>query len=189
MELSAHELLAGWQSFYVITGSVAGALIGLQFVVMALVANSRRRASMGEVSAFGTPTVLHFSAALFLAAVACAPWRTLDGLRLLLLVTGLAGTAYTLLVIRRAGQTPNYKAQLEDWIWHAVLPLLAYIALGIGAGFLLQYSTAALAVIASVTLLLVFIGIHNSWDTIIYVATNPEHETETDPRPDLPRQR
>ena len=30
--------LAGWDSFYVIVGSAAGALIGLHFVVMALIA-------------------------------------------------------------------------------------------------------------------------------------------------------
>jgi hypothetical protein len=34
--------LAGWENFYVIVGSSAGALIGLQFVVMALVADMPR---------------------------------------------------------------------------------------------------------------------------------------------------
>ena len=31
--------LSGWESFYVIVGSSAGALIGLQFVVITLIAN------------------------------------------------------------------------------------------------------------------------------------------------------
>jgi hypothetical protein len=31
--------IAGWENFYVIVGSSAGALIGLQFVVMTLVAD------------------------------------------------------------------------------------------------------------------------------------------------------
>jgi hypothetical protein len=31
--------LAGWENFYVIVGSSAGALIGLQFVVVTLIAN------------------------------------------------------------------------------------------------------------------------------------------------------
>lgn len=31
--------LAGWQNFYAIVGSSAGALIGLQFVVLSLVAS------------------------------------------------------------------------------------------------------------------------------------------------------
>ena len=35
------SLLAAWQNFYVIVGSSAGALIGLQFVVITLIADSR----------------------------------------------------------------------------------------------------------------------------------------------------
>ena len=31
--------LSGWENFYVIVGSSAGALIGLQFVVMTLIAD------------------------------------------------------------------------------------------------------------------------------------------------------
>jgi hypothetical protein len=47
--------LAAWDSFYVIVGSAAGALIGLQFVVMTLIAErpSIRTAEAG--AAFATP--------------------------------------------------------------------------------------------------------------------------------------
>jgi hypothetical protein len=37
--------LAGWANFYVIVGSSAAALIGVQFVVVALIANLRRKAA------------------------------------------------------------------------------------------------------------------------------------------------
>jgi len=46
--------LAGWDSFYVIIGSAAGALIGLQFVVMTLIAD--RPPSPAAGAAFATPT-------------------------------------------------------------------------------------------------------------------------------------
>ena len=49
--------LDGWENFYVIVGSSAGALIGLQFVVMTLLADipiARGDAQAGE--AFGTPS-------------------------------------------------------------------------------------------------------------------------------------
>ena len=39
--------LAAWQSFYVIVGSSGGALIGLQFVVMTLIADKQHRTSAG----------------------------------------------------------------------------------------------------------------------------------------------
>ena len=54
--------LNGWTNFYVIVGSAAGALIGLQFVVMTLIANlpiSRGNAQAGD--AFSTPTVAHIA--------------------------------------------------------------------------------------------------------------------------------
>ena len=52
---------AGWENFYVIVGSSAGALIGLQFVVITLIAdrtNSKVDPQAG--SAFATPSVIHF---------------------------------------------------------------------------------------------------------------------------------
>jgi len=65
--------LAAWDSFYVIVGSAAGALIGLQFVVMTLVAArpSLRVAEAG--AAFATPTVIHFGSALLLSALLRVP--------------------------------------------------------------------------------------------------------------------
>ena len=47
--------LAGWENFYVIVGSAAGALIGLQFVVVRLVADSPALRVAEGVAAFATP--------------------------------------------------------------------------------------------------------------------------------------
>src|SRR5262245_38998679 len=65
---------AEWESFYVIVGSSAAALTGLQFVVLTLIADSAVGASAAEVAAFGTPTVVHFSAVLLMSAILSAPW-------------------------------------------------------------------------------------------------------------------
>ena len=72
--------LVGWENFYVIVGSSAGALIGLQFVVMALIANLPRTPGQAQAGhAFATPNIVHFGTVLFLAAALCAPlaryWR------------------------------------------------------------------------------------------------------------------
>ena len=55
----ATQPLTAWESFYVIVGSSAAALIGLQFVVMTLVADSGRRvpADAASINAFGSPSV------------------------------------------------------------------------------------------------------------------------------------
>lgn len=57
--------LMGWQNFFVIVGSSAGALIGLQFVVLSLITGTptaRPNAEAGH--AFATPTIVHFGTVL-----------------------------------------------------------------------------------------------------------------------------
>ena len=74
MEALLLSALARWANFYVIVGSSAGALTGLQFVVIALMAQSGGTTSQREIRAFGTPTVLHFCAALVISVVMNIPW-------------------------------------------------------------------------------------------------------------------
>ena len=58
--------LAGWENFYVIVGSAAGALIGLQFVVITLIAERPIPDMARATSAFGTPSIVHFGTVLLL---------------------------------------------------------------------------------------------------------------------------
>jgi hypothetical protein len=167
-------LLAGWANFYVISGSVAGALIGLQFVVIALVAGSGRKTTIREIATFATPTVLHFCAALFLSAVLSVPWVSAAGLRFALVGCGFAGVVYCAIVIRRARSPRGYRPDLEDWLWHTALPLVAYLTLVAAALILSSHPALALLLIAAVTLGLVFIGIHNAWDAVTHLTTHPE---------------
>ncbi len=66
---------AEWDSFYVIVGSAAGALIGLQFVVLTLIAERPPLRAADAGAAFATPTIVHFGTALLLSAVLRAPWQ------------------------------------------------------------------------------------------------------------------
>jgi hypothetical protein len=162
--------LAAWESFYVIVGSSAAALTGLQFVVIALVAEGERKGGRREIEAFGTPTVVHFCAVLLLAAILTAPWQRLASAALALGMAGIAGVAYAVIVTRRARRQMGYKPVFEDWLWHTILPFLAYLAILGAAAFLLRDPATALFVISAAALLLLFIGIHNSWDTVTYIA-------------------
>jgi hypothetical protein len=184
---AARSPLAAWESFYVIIGSSAAALTGLQFVVIALIADSRTRSSgSSEIAAFGTPTVLHFCAALLVAALVSTPWPALGGLALALGACGLAGVVYATIVLRRARRQQGYRLVLEDWIWHTALPLLAYAAILAAAGALLRYAEAALFVVAAATLLLVYIGIHNAWDAVTYVAIDLRQQQDGPGRSQAP---
>lgn len=168
MEQAALSPLAGWANFYVIVGSSAGALTGLQFVVMTLISEAQTAASMREIRAFGTPTVVHFCTALLISAIITAPWPTLSSVSACLATCGVAGVAYALSIIWHARKT-TYVPDAEDWVWYAALPVLAHAALLTFAILLRSQPAPSLFAIAATTLLLLFIGIHNSWDTVTYI--------------------
>src|SRR4051812_6204336 len=108
-------LLGGWDNFYVIVGSSAAALTGLQFVVTALIADRASSATTPHaIRAFGTPTVVHFCAALIVSAIASMPWREVSGAASAFTVCGIAGVFYALIVILRIRRTRTYRAVLED---------------------------------------------------------------------------
>jgi hypothetical protein len=164
--------LAAWESFFVIVGSSGAALTGLQFVVIALVAESRKRSTLREIDAFGTPTIVHFCAALLVAAVLSAPWHEVSSAALVLDACGAAGVGYVVIVARRARRQTGYQPVLEDWIWHIALPIIAYGMLLFASLAIALHVTAALFAIAAMTLLLLFVGIHNAWDTVTYIAVD-----------------
>jgi len=181
MQEAAVSLLTTWQNFYVIIGSSAGALTGLMFVVITLIAGTQVRRSSGTVAAFGTPTVVHFCVALLVAAILSAPWQVLWHTGLLLGLAGLGGVTYGVIVLRRARHQTDYQPVLEDWLWHTVFPLVSYTALVVAALVLPGNPVPALFVIGAVTVLLLFIGIHNAWDTVTYVAielSRPQNKSQ-----------
>jgi hypothetical protein len=177
-EAATSSALSAWESFYVIVGSSGAALTGLQFVVIALVHDIRAPTSSDTIGAFGTPTVVHFSVALLVAATLSAPWPTLTGPDLVLGATGLGGLAYSALIFRRAARQTGYRPVFEDWLWHIGLPGLAYLVLLVAALVLRLHVTGALFAVGAASLLLLFVGIHNAWDTVTYLTTtSPESST------------
>jgi len=165
---------AGWESFYVIVGSSGAALTGLQFVVIALTTELRRQRTTAQFDAFATPTIVHFCAALFVSAILSAPWEELSSAAIAIGVTGAAGIVYTGLVVRRVTSQTQYALVFEDWLFHTALPFLAYATI-LSAGLTVVHHTVdALFGLGSASILLIFIGIHNAWDTVTFLAAEPE---------------
>src|SRR3989441_160990 len=112
---------SAWESFYVIIGSSAAALTGLQFVVVVLGAEAR---SLGpEVGAFGTPTVVHFCAVLLMSAILSVPWRAVSHAGLSLAAVGVAGIVYMAGVLPRGGPPTRPAPGVGDWVWGCGLSL------------------------------------------------------------------
>ncbi len=166
---AAGPILAGWENFYVIVGSSAAALIGLQFVVIALVKDSRMRTSSGTISAFATPTIVHLASVLVTSAIISAPWPRLLAMSIALALCGLTGISYCAGVILHANRQTEYTTLWQDWLWHMVLPGSAYIALTLAAAFLRASTAGALFGVGAAALGLLLIAIHNAWDTVTFI--------------------
>lgn len=161
--------LAPWDSFYVVVGSAAGALIGLQFVVLTLIAGRPNIIQSEEAgAAFATPTIIHFGAALLLSALLLVPWRTITALAILWGVLGFVGAIYEIKVARHIRAQGAYHPEFQDWLFYCALPFAAYVTLAASACAARSHLRGALFGVATSALILLFVGIHNAWDSVSY---------------------
>jgi hypothetical protein len=160
-----------WESFYVIIGTSAAALTGLTFVVIAVVADAGPRATTPlGIATFITPTIVHFCGALVISAILSAPWHEHLPVQIALGASGVVGFIWSLLVLNGTrGVRSLYQMVLEDWAWHVVLPLLAYAATIATAILFASDTELGLFMVGGAATLLVFIGIHNAWDTVTHL--------------------
>ena len=157
-----------WDSFYVIVGSSAGGLIGLQFVVLTLVAERPVPRMKEAGAAFATPNIVHFGAVLLISALLRVPWRTITSPATLWSIVGFSGLAYALIVGRRMRTQTAYRPVLEDWLFYCLLPLAAYAVLALSSFAAFSRTRGALFGVGGAALLLLFTGIHNAWDAVSY---------------------
>ena len=160
-----------WQNFYVIVGSAAAGLTGLQFVTMALIAEMPLPSGQVEEgnASFSTPTIVWFVTVLMIAAMLTAPWRGVAKPSALVGLAGLAGLSYVFVIARRMRVQRAYKPVFEDWLFRIILPATAHLGL-ITAAIATRWSTRdALFGVAAVVLLLLTIGIQNAWDNVTYL--------------------
>ncbi len=104
---------------------------------------------------------------LLLAAIGSAPWHGISYPAILWELLGLGGLLYVVIVARRMRIQQAYSPQFEDWLFHVMLPCLAYGTL-MGSGYATRLHDGALFAIGAASLLLLFAGIHNAWDAVTY---------------------
>ncbi|HST06844.1 MAG TPA: hypothetical protein VLJ83_01650 [Gemmatimonadaceae bacterium] len=181
------EAVAGWDTFYVIIGSSAAALTGLMFVVISLTADVRFAPvdRNNGLDAYATPTVMHFCLVLLLAAVLTSPRQTDVTVGGGIAAVALIGLGYMVVVLLRMRRAHGYQPVAEDWIWHTILPLVAYISLAASSFFLWSGRDNWLYCVGADALLLLYVGIHNAWDTATWMAVHGNQPDQSN-RPDAP---
>ena len=103
-----------------------------------------------------------------LSALVRVPWDSPALLGWVCALLGCAGVVYALVTAWRMRRQTAYKPDGEDWLFHALLPLMAYALLAISAFAGFAHPREALFGIGAATLLLLFDGIHNAWDAAFY---------------------
>ncbi len=164
MAPSLAELLHDWHDFYVLVGTASATLVGLMFVAVSIgtsIFNEDHRAAM---TAFITPTVMHFAAVLFVCLLGTIPthtWYTLGGL---LGAGALAGSIYSGRLVVQL-----FNVDLSDRLFYSFLPLLGYLLALIAAVLLLLHATASADLIAAAVLTLLLAAIRNAWDMMVWI--------------------
>ena len=177
--------LTAWANFYVIVGSAGAALVGLQFVVLTLIAGRRKRPDEMAVQGFSTPTVMYLAGATVISALMSVPWVDITGMAVVLAVVGFAGLFYVVIVWRRIRRQTDYQPDWDDWLWYVCLPFVAFATLTLMAVWLPAQRQVSLLGIGAATLGLLIIGVHNAWDTVTHIIVVGDDDQLTAPN-DVP---
>jgi hypothetical protein len=68
---------------------------------------------------------------------------------------------------------------MEDWLFHVTFPFVAYGVLLIAGASLARAARLSLFVVAGTALGLLFVGIHNAWDTATYLTVDNHRKGKT----------
>jgi uncharacterized protein (TIGR04206 family) len=170
MLASPTELLHEWHDFFLLVGTASATLVGLVFVAASIGSSIFSEEHRAPLRTFISPTVAHFTAALVTCLLAVMPiqdWRILGGL---LGAEGLAGLIYCGEILVQLVLKRQYRVDLIDRLFYALVPILAYLLLAISAVLLLMQAPASVDVIAAGLLTLLLAGIRNAWDMTLWIA-------------------
>jgi hypothetical protein len=163
--MDLHQALQAWHDFYVVIAAASGTLLGAMFVVVSISSGflSGERARLA--SFWMTPTVVNTSAIVIGCAVLLTPLVTWELLGALLGCASLSGLLYAATIGR---QIWKRRFDLDDRIWHGLVPPLGCAIMGAASVLAVQRQETSLAVLAASLLLLLVAAIRNAWDLIVF---------------------
>ena len=94
-------MLDHWHEFYTLLGTAAAALLALLFVAASIGAGMLPRERGGPTRTYMSPVAFHYTAVLFVSAVALVPALTPVALGAVLACAAIAGLVYSAFVMMR----------------------------------------------------------------------------------------
>jgi hypothetical protein len=171
MDESFTQTLHEWAAFYMLVGPAAATLTGLIFVAVSLGAHLVNNETISDVQAFVTPTIIYFVEVLIISSLMNAPVPSGLILGGCLVPLGLIGLGRSINVTWWLWRRNKLKPFSSYWTWHVLLPLVSYLLIsGAAMGFLQGFlPTQGFIALALATMLLLLLGIHNTWDLTLWI--------------------
>ncbi len=169
MEFS--EIIAGWETFYLLMGTAGATLVGLLFVAVSINIDIFRKRDYLDMQYFAALTFNSFFYVLLISLMVLIPRQTQLGLGLPLLALGLLGFANSLVQQRRAGQVQAGRAAgiaTRFRLTGISLALLALAGLGLAFGL-----TIAMYLLVVVLVLLLATAMVNAWTLMVNTDLTP----------------
>ena len=166
-------MLKEWETYYLMIGSAAAALIGLLFVVITLTAGFDRAQTFRGARLYLTPTAVDFALIVAISAVAIAPELPLQFDAALVALTAVVGLLFAVrswIGIRQPPPPGVDTPHWTDWWMYAVAPGVLYAGIVASAAGLWLAALWAPHVLGALVLLLLLLGIRNAWDLVTYIA-------------------
>jgi hypothetical protein len=161
----------GWDSFYLMLGSAAAALIGLLFVVATLTSEREAASAARGMHLYMTPIVFHLALIVVISALALAPAVAAGVVGAVLAASALIGFVYALVIAAELlrGKAPAPPHWTDVW-FYAVAPGVVYLGLATAALLVWRVPPAAPYATAIVLVALLLVAIRNAWDLVTWLA-------------------
>jgi hypothetical protein len=163
------EALHEWHEFYLMLGTSAAALMALLFVAVSIGIGYYTEHNVEGVRTFLSPVVAHFTAILFVAAMALAPVHGKIVL-IALILAGFTGAIIAAYTSRKIFRFMDDDAVVPfDTCAYGFIPFAAYAATAASGVLLESHWEWAPELLAGATLTLMLINIRNAWDLMLSV--------------------
>jgi len=158
-------MLQAWETFYLVIGTSAGALVGVMFIVATLTADlAVDQLNRGTVI-YQSPTVFHLGVIVAVGALALIPDHLMPFAAVLFAALGACGFAYSALTLWRTFERYEfYQATPWDRLFFGLLPAFCYVLMIAGGVAVFFAPEVAAELVAAATLLLLLVSIRNAWD-------------------------
>ena len=162
-------VLQDWQSFYQVTGSASGAIIGLLFIVATLTSSTPESGVTQGVKLFTTPTVVHLALVLALSALALVPPHEAVLAKSAALACAGGGFTYATVVAVQLQRLPKHTHWSDVWFYGAA-PMAVYLGLVLAVVATCAGRAHAGLALALTLLVLLMLAIRNAWDLVTWLA-------------------